>query len=197
MNNETRAQEFFLERLKQYVENIAGFKMHTPRDFDFLSGAIFNETRNHLSSTTLKRLWGYQKEKEVQTSRLSTLNILSIYIGYPDWETFCKFQLSDGDVDSEFLKNNCLKTSTLQKGDKFKLMWNPNRCVTLQYIGLCMFKVLESRNSKLSVNDTFICERVVENQPLILSNLVHEGGDPVNYICGKRGGVKYLIIAGV
>ena len=60
-----------------------------------------------------------------------------------------------------------------------------------------MFKVLESRNSKLSVNDTFICERVVENQPLILSNLIHEGGDPVNYICGKKGGVKYLIISGV
>ena len=44
------------------------------------------------------------------------------------------------------------------------------------------------------MNDTFICERIVENAPLMLSNLIHDNGDPVNYICGKRGGVKYQVI---
>jgi hypothetical protein len=73
-------------------------------------------------------------------------------------------------------------------------MWNPDRCVTAQYIGLCMFRVVDSKNSKLSVNDTFICEHIVENVPLLLSNLIHENGDPVNYICGNKNGVKFQII---
>jgi hypothetical protein len=58
-----------------------------------------------------------------------------------------------------------------------------------------MFRVVESKNSKLSQHDTFICERIIENQPLFLSNLIHENGNPVNYICGKKGGVKFQLIA--
>ena len=57
-----------------------------------------------------------------------------------------------------------------------------------------MFKVLESKNSKLSKGDTFICERFVENSPLMLSNLIHDNSNPVNYICGKRNGIKYQLI---
>ena len=195
MNDTKNIDDSLIERLKEYVENVAGFAMSTPKDFENLALYIFNETGSLLSSTTLKRLWGYLREKELQTPRLSTLNILSKYIGYMDFSTFCKFQDINGECESDFLTNNCLHTKSLLKGDKVRLMWQPDRCVTVQYIGLCMFKVLASRNSKLSVDDVFICERIVENQPLMLSNLIHENGDPVNYICGKKGGVKFQTIA--
>lgn len=187
--------ELFIEKLKEYAENVAGFKMCTPKDFENLAQNVFNETGSLLSPTTLKRLWGYLREKEQQNPRLSTLNILAKYIGYVDYATFCKFQEKESECVSDFLTNNCLQAKSLLKGDKVKLFWEPDRCVTVQYIGLCMFKVLESRNSKLSVDDVFICERIVENQPLMLSNLIHENGDPVNYICGKRAGVKYQLVA--
>lgn len=195
MNNTNSIDESLTEKLKEYVDNVAGFKMCTPKDFDALSQSIFYETGSLLSPTTLKRMWGYLREKEQQTPRLNTLNILSKYIGYIDFETFCKFQNSNGECESDFLTNNCLQAKSLLKGDKLKLMWQPDRCVTVQYIGLCMFKVLESRNSKLLSDDVFICERFVENQPLMLSNLIHDNGDPVNYICGKRGGIKFQTIA--
>lgn len=186
--------KLYTDKLKEYTENIAGFRMCTPKDFDILAQYIFNETGSLISSTTLKRLWGYLQEKEAQTPRLSTLNILSKYIGYIDYETFCKYQNSDGECESDFILNNCLQTRSLLKGDKIKLSWQPDRCVTILYMGLCMFKVLVSQNSKLSVNDIFICEHIVENQPLQLYNLIHENSEPVNYICGKKGGVKYHII---
>lgn len=186
--------KLYTDKLKEYTENIAGFRMCTPKDFDILAQYIFNETGSLISSTTLKRLWGYLQEKEAQTPRLSTLNILSKYIGYFDYETFCKYQNSDGECESDFILNNCLQTRSLLKGDKIKLSWQPDRCVTILYMGLCMFKVLVSQNSKLSVNDIFICEHIVENQPLQLYNLIHENGEPVNYICGKKGGVKYHIM---
>ncbi|MBR5592616.1 MAG: hypothetical protein IKW46_00955 [Bacteroidaceae bacterium] len=195
MEKEKNSDELFTERLKEYTENVAGFRMCTPKDFDTLAQYVFNETGSLLSPTTLKRLWGYLREKEQQTPRLTTLNILSRYIGYIDYATFCKYQHTGSECESDFLTNNCLQTKSLIKGDLVKLLWQPNRCVTIQYIGLCMFKVVESKNSKLSQHDTFICERIIENQPLFLSNLIHENGNPVNYICGKKGGVKFQMIA--
>ncbi|MBO5866079.1 MAG: hypothetical protein J6Q73_08550 [Bacteroidaceae bacterium] len=192
MNDTKNTDELLTEKLKEYVENVAGFRMCTPKDFENLAQKVFNETGSLLSPTTLKRLWGYLHEG--QQPRLSTLNILSKYIGYVDYGTFSKFQQLGGDCESDFLTNDCLHTKSLLKGDKIRLMWQPDRCVTIQYIGHCMFKVTESKNSKLSLNDIFICERFVDNQPLTLSNLIHEGGDPMNYICGKKGGVKYQLI---
>lgn len=194
MKNDKNSEEAFIERLKEYIENVAGFKMCTPKNFENLAQGILNETGSLLSPTTLKRLWGYLHEKEQQTPRLSTLNILSRYIGYIDYETFCKYQMVDEECESDFLNNRFIKADSLSKGQKVKLMWQPDRVITIQYIGLSMFKVLEIKNSKLSPNDIFICNQIVENQPLLLSNLIHENGDPLNYICGKMGGVKFQVL---
>ena len=123
MEKEKNSDELFTERLKEYTENVAGFRMCTPKDFDTLAQYVFNETGSLLSPTTLKRLWGYLREKEQQTPRLTTLNILSRYIGYIDYATFCKYQQTGSECESDFLTNNCLQTKSLIKGDLVKLMW--------------------------------------------------------------------------
>lgn len=189
-----KTTDIHTEKLKKCIENIIGYKLRTPRDFDALATSIFNNTKQMMSPTTIKRFWGYLVEKEEQKPRLNTLNILSQYVGYPDYDTFCKLHSRNAECESDFLYNNCLLARSLFKGDRVRLMWNPGRCVTIQYMGLNMFKVIESINSKLCENDIFICERIVENNPLLLSNLIHDNGDPVNYICGRRGGVKFQLI---
>lgn len=194
MKDTKNANEYLIDKLKEYVENVAGFNLCTPKDFDNLTQNIFKETGSLLSSTTLKRLWGYLQEKKEQTPRLSTLDILSKFIGYVNYATFCKYQQMQGECESDFINNNCLQAKSLLKGDKIRLLWQPDRCVTIQYIGLCMFKVIESRNSKLSLNDVFICERFIDGESLLLSNLIHNGSDPVNYICGKKNGVKFQLL---
>lgn len=191
---ENTATGTYTEKLKESIENICGYKLRTPRDFDALATNIFENTKQMISPTTIKRFWGYLVEKEEQRPRINTLNILSQYVGYPDFETFCKLHSTDAECESAFLHNNSLQTRSLLKGDRLRLMWNPGRCLTIQYIGLCMFKVVESINSKLCKDDTFICERIIENSPLLLSNLIHNNGEPVNYICGKKGGVKFQLL---
>ena len=69
MNDTKNIDDSLIERLKEYVENVAGFAMSTPKDFENLALYIFNETGSLLSSTTFKRLWGYLREKELQTPR--------------------------------------------------------------------------------------------------------------------------------
>jgi hypothetical protein len=75
-------------RLIEIVEERAGRKMQTPKDFEFLSEQIFDSLHQHISPTTLKRLWGYLPEPS--EPRLSTLNLLSEFVGYDSWDSFCK-----------------------------------------------------------------------------------------------------------
>jgi len=84
-------------RLIELVETKVGRKMQTPKDFDFLSEQIFDSLHQHISSTTLKRLWGYLPAPS--EPRLSTLNLLSQFVDYDSWEVFCDVEMScDKDV---------------------------------------------------------------------------------------------------
>ena len=74
--------------LRQKIEEKSGRQMLTPKDFDYLSDCVFEECRQKISPTTLKRLWDYLSE--VATPRISTLNILSQFVGCQDWESFCR-----------------------------------------------------------------------------------------------------------
>lgn len=80
-------QEQALERLREEIESVVGRKMKTPKDFDFLAGQIFDKLHENVSSTTLKRIWGYLPE--TSAPRASTLDLLAQYVDYEDWESFC------------------------------------------------------------------------------------------------------------
>ena len=79
-------QEF--EQLRNAIETAVGRKMESPRDFNFLAQAIFEKTHQSISTSTLKRFWNYLPQ--YATIRISTLNLLSQFIDYKDWEDFCQ-----------------------------------------------------------------------------------------------------------
>ena len=186
--------EVLYDKLREKVEKVAGRAMMTPRDFDYLSSRIFDATRSYVASTTLKRFWGYIEAEKVKRPLRNTLNTLAQYAGYTDWECFAQSFNSEAETQSDFLPNNCLRTASLTQGDRVQLTWHPDRCVTICYEGLGMYKVVESINSKLSVGDTFLCEHFVDGEALYLHCLVHEGNQPTNYVCGKVNGVKFRVM---
>lgn len=79
--------EQILQQLRQCVEDAMDTKMRTPKDFDTLSESIYQKTHKRVSSSTLKRLWGYLSS--VSVPRQSTLDILAQFIDYADYESFC------------------------------------------------------------------------------------------------------------
>jgi hypothetical protein len=81
-------QEKALAKLRELIEAVVERKMKTPKDFEFLSECIFEKFHERISPTTLKRLWGYLSE--TTTPRKSTLDILSMFVGYDNWKDFCK-----------------------------------------------------------------------------------------------------------
>ena len=87
------------EELKQEVERVVGHELREARDFETLSHLILKGTRERLSPTTLKRLWGYLKNEEVQT-RQHTLDVLARFAGYRCYEDFCAHPDNKDDVQS-------------------------------------------------------------------------------------------------
>ena len=81
-------QEQALAKLRELIEGVIERKMKTPKDFEYLSECIFDKFHEKISPTTLKRLWGYLSEST--TPRKSTLDILSMFVGYANWKDFCK-----------------------------------------------------------------------------------------------------------
>ena len=86
-------QEQVIARLREAVEARINRKMQTAKDFDFLADSIYQQFHEHISPTTLKRMWGYISEPV--TPRLSTLNLLAQFVGADSWSAFSASLLSD------------------------------------------------------------------------------------------------------
>lgn len=76
------------EQLRHTIEIAVGRKMKSARDFDFLADAINEKLHQTLSPSTLKRFWGYLPQ--YASMRTSTLDLLSQFVGYADWDSIDK-----------------------------------------------------------------------------------------------------------
>ena len=98
-----------ISELKQRIEESVGRKMKTSTDFTFLSGAIWERTHENLSASTLKRLWGSVDGPD--KTRNSTLDILSKFLGFKDWDGFLEHIGQDNGSDR--VKKQHIKTDDL------------------------------------------------------------------------------------
>lgn len=122
-----------LNYLLAEVEKRYGRRLSTSADFEALSVVVEHESGELISASTLKRLWGYVTLKP--TPRISTLNVLSRYIGKRDFNAFQQSIMSDGHYVSNFFSVKKVCTSDLKKGAEVLIGWAPNRLVTLRYLG--------------------------------------------------------------
>lgn len=174
--------------LRKRIEDDLKRRMKTPADFIFLSGAIWERTHETMSPTTLKRLWGYIDGAD--TTRNCTLNILSKFLGYNDWDEF--LENINKDNGSNFVKSKHIKTDDLNVGDCISVTWKPNRRCTFRYLGDQKFIVEKAENSKLKVGNTFSCGIFILGEPLYLNDLVQDKNAPVAFVVGNKDGLVEL-----
>ena len=85
-----------IENLKEEVVRKFGRTVEAAADFDALSIAIQQNISETVSSSTMKRVFGYVKYDAEPSA--TTLSILSRYAGYAGWSDFCRnFRLSETD----------------------------------------------------------------------------------------------------
>ena len=141
-------QEENIQRLRETIEVAAGRRMQTPKDFDFLSEMIFDKIHQHISPTTLKRLWGYLSEPA--TPRISTLNLLAQFVDYDSWEAFCK------EEDEESSPSQSSEHPQSQRGQKKKFTII-NILVLLAAIAIILFVIkLSDRQTSPSSQEPYV-----------------------------------------
>ena len=173
------------------IEEITGEKYDSPKDFARLSDLIHAKTGERISSSTLKRLWGYVRSDT--EPRTYTLDVLARFVGYKDFDDFLA-KGSSRDVQSDIAFGDKISCEYLPIGAMVRLYWLPDRMFTIRHLGDGQFKVTESINSKLSCGDTFTCFLIINHDPAFFDKLSHDGKGPYVYVAGKRDGVTVEVL---
>ena len=87
---EARKRSDKIQQLRAAIEAVEGERMKSPRDFETLHQHIFEKIHQSISTSTLKRVWGYMSG--YSSVRPHTLDLLARYIDYRDFEHFCEQQ---------------------------------------------------------------------------------------------------------
>ena len=175
-------------QLRKDVEARFGMRPATPADFETLIAQIWLRLHENIALSTLERLWGYVSGAE--NTRRSTLNVLSRYVGFKDWDDYTdQLRAEEHDSSNPFIADG-IHTEDLQPGQKLEVTWLPNRRCVFRYLGDMRFEVLESINSKLSAGDTFISTFFLTGQPLYMDHLILTGNNTVSYVAGNNGGLQ-------
>ena len=181
-----------LQYLLELVEKQYGRKLSTTTDFESLSVIIEKATGDLLSSSTLKRLYGYVSLNTVP--RNTTLDILSRFIGNRDYETFRISLSNDPQFSSRFFSAKTVTTSELKAGDRLRIGWPANRIVTLNYLGDDLFEVETSVNASLVKGDRFRQVSFMKGYPLYLSRILRDGDYTPAYVAGMNSGLNLIEI---
>ena len=185
----------FHDLLKADIEKIAMRKIAVKRDFEYLSANIMDRTGAYISPITLRRFWyEFTGSDSNVHPRLYTLDTLARYSGYSCYEQFKKNITEGTNIDSDFIIGEYIIPSVMKRGTLLHIAWEPGHYIIAEYIGCEMFRIVESCKSKLSQGDTFQADTIAQCEPLYLNRLIHDGGAPCRYVCGKRSGVRFRII---
>lgn len=178
------------EQLRSDIETALKKKLSTPKDFDFLRERIYARLHILVSRTTLMRIWGYVDEDV--SPRKGTLDILTQFLGYPDWDGYCQQALLPKDKQSNPVMSRRLSVAKmLNRGEMLRLTWQPDRVCDILYLGNLQFRVTASEHTRLKEGDTFECSLIIEGEPLYLDNLIQGNQPAVAYVCGKKSGVWF------
>ena len=174
------------------VEEAFKLPLATHNAFISLVDDIDLKLHEHLSESTLERLWGYSTRHSEAVS-IRTLDVLSRYVDFASWPIFCKDLKLSGQIESEEFDGEAVSSLALEKGCRLTLSWLPNRTITIEYIGGNRFTVLESVNSSLKPGDSFECLQFQKGRPLYLDHFRRPGSPKeTRYVVGEEHGLTSI-----
>lgn len=173
--------------LRKDIEQHIGRSLQSPSDFEYLIDRIWQKQHQVFSLSTIKRLWGYVSSNG--QPRLSTLNTLSRFLGYDDWNAYLTALEQRTENESDIFKGEGICTADLSVNDLIRVSWLPNRQCTFRYLGNNRFEVTESIHAKLQIGDTFDAIAFIIGKPMYLDNLKRQDETTTSYIAGKKNGI--------
>lgn len=182
--------------LRREVESRFGRPLHTHADFVLLTEAIEEALHEHLSSTTLERVWGYSTRHYDTVSR-RTLDVLARYAERESWDCYCDYLRREAGTESDFFTEGILDVSSLTVGTRLRLGWQPDRICEARYLGDYRFIVESVTNGSLRVGDSFSCLQFQQGKPLYM-DCFRRADEPteenLRYAVGRENGLTLLEI---
>lgn len=181
-----------VKALLSEVEKKFGRTVKTSTDFEDLSDAICDSNAadkdSLISSSTLKRLWGYVNS--LCKPRINTLSVLARYVGYYDYSAW-SLHLQ---TESGFLQKDYLNADKLDKGAMVKLSWAPDRTVIFENTGGGLYTVVKSVNSKLVEGDKLRLGILLLHSEFYVNEIIRGGRRTSPYLAAKAGGLTAIEI---
>ncbi len=176
----------------EMIKKKSGLDFSNAKDFEVLSESF--PASDRLGVNTLKRLMGYAKSPIAP--RKATLDALAHYLGSSSWETLTGMQ----PVESAWMEK-AFFADEIREGTFVEASWLPNRHLVLQCIGENKFRVTESLNGKLLVNDEVTILSFRLEYPLQVYQVIRNGeivrdaaGNELGYVAGRQNGLTELFI---
>ena len=158
--------------LRERVELCFGKRLQVHADFLALVADIEAAQRQHISESTLERVWGYSTRGYGRVS-LRTLDVLAKYAGAESWSDFCAELKHTGIVESEMFDCDSVRSSDLHVGDRLRIGWQPDRLCRVRYLGDNRFIAEECKNSKMRAGATFSCLQFQLGRELVMDDFVN------------------------
>lgn len=165
-----------------------------PQQCEALAMAIKEATGETLGTTTLKRMFGFVNGPA--RPRLSSLDVIARYLGYPDYNLLSKDLGEDTDI-SDFSSVDGIESVDLEIGEHIRISYHPNRMLLLRYIGDNKYVVVESQGSKLLKDDKLIIAGLYIGFELLVSDVERGGKHLGSYQAAKQGGLTDVEIVRV
>lgn len=177
------------ELLKRLKEK-SGLALNQSSHFDTLAQAIFDSTGEGLGANTLKRLFGFNIKKVVP--RRSTLDILARYLSFTDFDNLLLELGEEADI-SAFSPVESVDIGALADGATVTISYDPNRTLTLKYLGNFRFKVEAAVGSKnLREGDELTVSQIAAGHRFVVSHVYRDGVDLGPYEAAKSKGINKI-----
>lgn len=183
--------------LRRDIENKEGYALSTHLHFVALTEKIEDRLREHVSPSTLERVWGYSTRHYDTVSR-RTLDVLARYVGCDNWEKYAELLRNTSGRESEEFTDGVLSTASLAIGTRLLIGWQPDRLCEVRYLGDCRFVVERVENSSaLHTGDSFSCMQFQLGQEMYMDHFQHANAPTetnLRYAVGQSHGLTTLEI---
>lgn len=185
---------YFEKELLRRLREKSGVELNQSSHFDVLAQAILDSTGESLGANTLKRLFGFNIKKVVP--RRSTLDILARYLDYTDFGNLLLEMGEEADI-SAFSPVECVDMASLANGTNVKITYDPNRTLTLNYLGDFRFSVVENIGGKnLKEGDELAVSHIAAGHRFVASHVYRDGQDLGSYEAAKSSGINGIEVSG-
>lgn len=180
------------ELLKR-LRDKSGIALNQSSHFEVLSQAIFDSTGESLGANTLKRLFGFNIKRVVP--RRSTLDILARYLNFADFDNLLLELGEEADISS-FSPVEKVDIDNLADGTNLKITYEPNRTLTLKYLGNFRFRVEEAVGSRnLMEGDEMEVTQIAVGHRFVASHVYRDGKDLGTYEAAKSKGINDIEVS--